>query len=275
MYSLEEESYPVEVKQVHAKIGEKPNRGMVTCFTFAAPVHVAKQKDHGRRHTISGFEIHDKTYRMSLRDDLLRSLAEKEMKSRSLHKMEEEEKKELPKESYNRHHTRRRSTLVTDVLTGKSPSKHKLGEREASLVSDVIKFVPKTAPRRGSLAATQQEENVNKPSPGKMEFVKQKQTRDVGKRRQMPGGPQSRLKEIAKLKYTSAARAAKMAHREAHISMTANRRLSLQAPDHYVTMRCVEQLHDFQDRNDMMERNTSAKFKNWQKKFKVGLNQNA
>lgn len=274
MYSLEEESYPVDVKQVQAKIGEKPNRGMVTCFTFAAPVHLAKQKDHGRRHTISGFEIHDKTYRMSLRNDLLRSLAEKEIKSRSLHTMEEEEKKELPKESYNRHHTRRRSTLVTDVLTAKSPSKHNLGKRKASLVSDVIKFDPRTAPRRGSSAGTQQE-NINKPSPGKMEFVKQKQPTKVSKRGHMPGGPQSRLKEIAKLKYTSAARAAKMAYQEAHISMTANRRLSLQAPDHYVTMRCVEQLNEFQDRNDMMEKNTSAKFKNWQKKFKIGLNQNA
>ncbi|KAL9956243.1 hypothetical protein ACROYT_G037693 [Oculina patagonica] len=92
---FEEEAYPVDVKQVHVKIGEKPNRGVVTCFTFAAPAFVAKQHDQSRRHTISGFEIHDKSYRVSLRDDLLRSLAQKEMKSRSLQKIEEE-KKEQP-----------------------------------------------------------------------------------------------------------------------------------------------------------------------------------
>lgn len=265
----EEEAYPVDVKQVHVKIGEKPNRGMVTCFTFAAPAFVAKQNDQGRRHTISGFEIHDKSYRVSLRDDLLRSLAQKEMKSRSLQKIEEE-KKEQPEESYNRHQTRRRSTLVTDILTAVSPSKHTPGDRKASLVSDVVKFDPNSAQRRGSLAGTQ--ENLNKPPPSKLEFVKPRTTAD--KRARVPGGRQSRLKEIDKLKYTSAARAAKMAFQEAHISMAANRRLSLQAPDHYVTMHCVEKLHEFQDRNVKMEKNTSAKFKNWQKKFKIGLNQN-
>lgn len=259
----------MDVKQVHVKIGEKPNRGVVTCFTFAAPAFVAKQHDQSRRHTISGFEIHDKSYRVSLRDDLLRSLAKKEMKSRSLQKIEEE-KKEQPEESYNRHQTRRRSTLVTDILTAVSPSKHTPGERKASLVSDVVKFDPNTAQRRGSLAGYQ--ENAGKPSaPSKLEIVKPRRTAD--KRARVPGGRESRLKEVGKLKYTSAARAAKMAFQEAHISMAANRRLSLQAPDHYVTMHCVEKLHEFQDRNVKMEKNTSAKFKNWQKKFKIGLNQ--
>lgn len=259
----------MDVKQVHAKIGEKPNRALVTCFTFAAPAFVAKQSNQSRRHTISGFEIHDKSHSASLRDDLLRSLAQKEMKSRSLQKIEEE-KKELPEESYNRHKTRRRSTLVTDVLTAVSPSKHKPGERKASLVTDVIKCDANTAQRRVSLAESQ--ENVNKPLPSELKIVKPRTTAD--KRARVPGGRESRLKEIAKLKYTSAARAAKMAFHEAHISMEANRRMSLQAPDHYVTMNCVEKLHEFQDRNVKMEKNTSAKFKNWQKKFKIGLNQN-
>ncbi|KAJ7350962.1 hypothetical protein OS493_037580 [Desmophyllum pertusum] len=63
------------LNQYHAKIGERPR--MVTCFTFAAPAYIAKQQNQGRRHTISGFEIHDKSYRMSLRDDLLRSSSSK------------------------------------------------------------------------------------------------------------------------------------------------------------------------------------------------------
>lgn len=260
----------MDVKQVHAKIGEKPNRGMVTCFTFAAPSYVMKQTNQGRRHTISGFEIHDKSYRASLRDDLLRSLAQKEMKSRSLQKIEEEKKALPAEEAFNRQKTRRRSTLVTDVLTAAvSPSKHKPEQRRASLVSDVIKFDPKTANRRGSLAENQ--ENLNKPSPNKLEIVK---ARTTDNRKRVPGGRESRLKEIAKLKYTSAARAAKMAFQEAHISMEANRRLSLQCPDHYVTIPGVEKLPDFQNRSNNVEKNASAKFKNWQKKFKIGLNPN-
>lgn len=208
---------------------------------------------------------------MSLRDDLLRSLAQKEMKSRSYQKIDEE-KRSLPEESYNKHRTRRRSTLVTDVLTV-VPSDHKPkpGERKASLVSDVIKFDPNTAERRGSLAGSQA--NLNKPSQCKIETVK---TRATGGRAGGPDGRQSRLKEIAKLKYTSAARAAKMAFKEAHISMEANRRLSLQAPDHYVTMKCMEKMHDFQERKENIDKNTSAntKLTNWQKKFKRGLNPN-
>lgn len=265
MQFAEEEAYPVDVTQVQAKISEKTNRGIVTCFTFAGTTYVTKQTKQGRRHTISGYEIHDKCYRPSLRDDLLRSLAQKQMKSSSLHKLEEE-KKPLPEEAFNRQKSRRRSTLVTDVITAAlQPSKQKAEQRRASLVSDVIKFDPKTT---SSFAAGNQE-NWNTSLPQKLEIVKA--CKSDNRERMVPGGRESRLKEIAKLKYTSAARAAKMAYREAHISMETNRRLSFQGSPHYVTIPGVEKLPDFQNRTSNIEKNTSAKFKNWQKKFKIGL----
>ena len=256
----------MDVKQVHAKIGEKSNRGMVTCFTFAAPTYVTKQTNQGRRHTISGYEIHDKSCRASLRDDLLRSLAQKEIKSKSMHKTEGG-RKAIPEEAFNRQKSRRRSSLVTDVITvAVSPSKHKPERRRASLVSDVIKVDAKTANRRGSLARYQ--ENVNTLIPNKLEIVKACKTDNP---ESAPGGRETRMKEIAKLKYTSAARAAKMAFQEAHIAMEANRRLSVQCSAHYVTIPGVEKLPDFQNKSKNVIKNTSAKFKNWQKKFKIGL----
>ena len=279
--SEEEESYPVDVQPIHPKIGQKSK--VVKCFTFAAKPCLPKQKhDPGRRHTLSGFEIHDKSYGLNLRDDLLRNLAEKEMKEKSLHKFEEE-KKALPAESYNRHKSRRRSTLVTDVLQTVTPPKEKKNEpyqRKASLVSDVIKFDPKTAAvRRGSLAGSKanpqnqpetiMEESTN--SPATSENAQEPAINQCAKspRKRMPGGRESRFKEVDKLKYTSAARAAKLAFKEAHISMQANRRLSSQGPDHYLTMQNVVKLQGIEK-----EPTTSTKFINWIKKFKVGLAKN-
>lgn len=238
-----------------------------------------QQHDQGRRHTISGFEIHDKSHKFNLRDDLLRSLAKKE--ARSLHKIEEE-KKELPVESYNKHHTRRRSTLVTDVLQTVTPApnenKKETKQRKASLVSDVIKFDPKNADRRGSSAGSKA--NLHKPPPqnqpqSKLQTPNAPATSQRAKspNKRMPGGRESRLKEVAKLKYTSAARAAKMAFNEAHISMQANRRLSLQGPDHYLTLQTVAKIQGVKN-NIEKETSTNTKFINWRKKFKVGLEQN-
>lgn len=283
--SEEEESYPVDVQPIHPKIGHKSK--VVKCFTFVPKPCLPKQKhDPGRRHTISGFEIHDKSYGLNLRDDLLRNLAQKEMKQKSLDKFEEE-KKALPAESYNRHKSRRRSTLVTDVLQTVTPPKEKKNEpyqRKASLVSDVIKFDPKTvAERPGSLAGSKanllkppqnqpetiMEEGTN--SPETSENAHEPATNQCAKspRKRMPGGRESRFKEVDKLKYTSAARAAKLAFKEAHISMQANRRLSLQGPDHYLTMQTVVQLRGIEK-----EPSTNTKFINWKKKFKVGLETN-
>lgn len=176
---------------------------------------------------------------MNLRDDLLRTLAKREAKS--LHKIEEE-KKALPIESYNRHRTRRRSTIVTDVLKEVTPPKEAKEEpkdRKPSLVTDVIKFFQKKKERRDSLIGAPQ------PHP---------QPRPETQPQSQPGGHYSRFKEILELKYTSAAKAAKMAFKEARISMQANRRLSPQAPDHYLT-------------------SANTKFANWRKKFQVGLKQ--
>ena len=254
------------MKQVHAKIGEKSNRGMVTCFTFTAPANVTKQTNEGRRHTISGHEIHDKSHHASLRDDLLRSLAQKEMRSRSMQKTEVE-KKALPEESFNRQKSRRRSSLVTDVISAVvSPSKHQPEQRRASLVSDVTKFDAKTTNRRGSLVKYQ--ENVTTLLPNKLDIVKKRKSDNPER---VPGGRDTRMKEIAKLKYTSAARAAKLAFKEAHISMEANRRLSIPCSAYHVTIPGVEKLPDFQNKSTNIIKNTSAKFKNWQKKFKIGL----
>lgn len=276
--SEEEESYPVDVQPIHPKIGQKSK--VVKCFTFVPKPCLPKQKhDPGRRHTLSGFEIHDKSYGLNLRDDLLRNLAQKEMKKKSLDKIEEE-KKALPAASYNRHKSRRRSTLVTDVLQTVTPPKEKPYQRKASLVSDVIKFDPKTAAeRRGSLTGSKanpqnqpetiMEESTN--SPATSENVHEPVTNQCAKspRKRMPGGRESRFKEVDKLKYTSAARAAKLAFKEAHISMEANRRLSFQGPDHYLTMQTVVQLKGIEK-----EPSTNTKFTNWKKKFKVGLETN-
>lgn len=300
IFSEEEESYPVDVQPIHPKIGQKPE--VVTCFTFAAKSYLPKQKhDPGRRHTISGFEIHDKHYGLNLRDDLLRDLAQKEMKAKSFHKVEEE-KNALPAESYNRRKNGRRYTLVTDVLQTVTPPKEKKNEpyqRKASLVSDVIKFHPKTAAERQATLAVSNPKtaaerretlavskaNLLKPPQNQPENTMRERTKSPAKsknvhepatnqraespRKRMPGGRESRFKEVAKLKYTSAARAAKLAFKEAYISMQANRRLSLQGPDHYVTMQGVVQLQGIEK-----EPSTNTKFIKWKRKFKVALETN-
>lgn len=267
----EEETYPApaEVKPVQAKIGEKAKRGVITCFTFATPAYVTKQTDQGRRHTISGHEIHDKSYRANLRDDLLRSLAQKEMRSRSV-QITEEEKKGPPEESFNRQKSRRRSSLVTDVITATtSLSQHKSERRRSSLAPGVIKFDSKDTNSGGSLVRYRA--SLNTSIPNKLEIVKARTTDNP-----VPCGRETRMKEIAQLKYTSAARAAKMAFQEAHISMKANRRLSIQCPAHYTIIPGVEKLPDFYSmRLKNVDKNTSAKFKSWQKKFKIGLTANS
>ena len=221
---------------------------------------------------------------MNLRDDLLRTLAKKEAKS--LHKIEEE-KKALPIESYNRHRTRRRSTIVTDVLKEVTPPKEAKDpkERKPSLVTDVIKFDQKSKERPGSLIGA----NVNLHGPPQPQPRPETQLQSpkshlegpkapaVNQRTEspntrIPGGRDSRFKEISKLKYTSAAKAAKMAFKEAHISMQANRRLSLQAPDHYLTMQTMVKIQGIKD-NIEKEPSANTKFANWQKKFQVGLKQ--
>ena len=296
---------------------------MVTCFTFAAPTYVPKQTKTVRRHTISGYEIHDKSHRPSLRDDLLRSLAQKEIRSRSLQKIDEGEKKALPEESFNRQKSKRRSSLVTDIITAvvSAPSEHTPGQSRVSLVSDVIKSasrrsslagsqknwitslhkqvesVNSCASRRSSLAGSQknwitsvhkQVESVNSCASRRsslagsqnnwitslhkqLEIVKSCKT--DSRERVGPGGRESRLKEVAQLKYTSAARAAKMAYQEAHIAMEANRGLyiAFKCAPHYSTIPGVERLSDYQHKTNSVEKNASAKFKDWQKKFKIGL----
>ena len=218
---------------------------------------------------------------MNLRDDLLRTLAEKEAKS--LHKIEEE-KKALPIESYNRHRTRRRSTIVTDVLKEVTPPKEAKKEpkdRKPSLVTDVIKFDQKNKERRGSSIGAPQPHQQPRPETqpqsqpkGHLESPKVPAVNQRAKTpsKRIPGGRDSRFKEISKLKYTSAAKAAKMAFKEAHISMQANRRLSLQAPDHYLTMQTMVKIQGMKD-NIEKEPSANTKFANWQKKFQVGLKQ--
>ena len=224
----------------------------------------------------------------------MRSLAKKEIQAKSLHKFEEEKQAVPPIASYNRQKARRRSTLVTDIIQTVAPPKEKKTvpkERKASLVSDVIKFDPKNgANRRGSLVGSKV--NLLKPPQRQPEDVKpetpypptttrqapamtQPSTtqRAQGPSRRVPGGRESRLKELAKLKYTSAARAAKMAFNEAHISMQANRRLSLQVPDHYLTMQTVAKIQGVKDKTEH-DPSTNTKFINWRKKFKVGLQTN-
>lgn len=268
----EEEAYPVEVKQVQPKIVEKSKGRMITCFnTFAAPTYVKKQTNQGRRHTISGHEIHDdKSYRANLRDDLLRSLAQKEiMRTRSMQKTVEE-KKAPPEESFNRQKSRRRSSLVTDVVTAATPpNQHKTEQRRSSLVCDVIKFESKVNNSGGSLVRYQA--NVSTSIPSKLEILKARTTGDSP----IPSNRETRMKEIAKLKYTSAAKAAKLAFQEAHLSMKTNRRLSILCPAHHSIIPGVEKLPDFYSMNmKNVDKNMSAKFKSWQKKFKIGLTAN-
>ena len=284
--SSEEETYPVEIQKTPAKIGKKTK--MVTCFTYTAPAHATKQSNQARRHTISGLEIHDKDCALNLRNDLLRSFAQRRM---SLQKIEEETKP-LAGVSYNKPRPRRRSTLVTDVLTivSNKEHEHKLEGRKSSLVSDVIKFDPRTAGshgflrgnlptvgsqegRRDSLEGVPQgyQGNSNKPNqPQKLEFVASRSKKGP---KVIPDSRQARMNEISKLRYTSAARAAKMAFREAHVSMKVNRRLSLQATDHYVTMKCVERIFELQGTKIEEDGSSLTKLKNWQKKFKMALNE--
>ena len=209
----------------------------------------------------------------------------------SLQKIEEETKP-LADVSYNKPRPRRRSTLVTDVLTVVSSKEHehKLEGRKSSLVSDVIKFDPRTAGShgflRGNLPTVGSQEgrrdslegvhegyqgNSNKPNqPQKLEFVASRSKKGA---KVIPDSRQARMNEISKLRYTSAARAAKMAFREAHVSMKVNRRLSLQATDHYVTMKCVERIFELQGTKIEENYSSLTKLKNWQKKFQMALNE--
>ncbi|XP_068716922.1 testis-specific serine/threonine-protein kinase 1-like [Montipora capricornis] len=291
---FEEESYPVEIKQLHPKLGQSPR--LINCFTFPAKEQQPKQSrwDTSRRHTISGLPVLDSSYRMNLRDDLLRSLADKAVKS--LHAIEEE-KKELPIESYGRRHSRRSSTIVTDVLGSLTPTDNiakDLSDKKTSLVADVImKFDPK---KRGSTASREMTRlpkhlktgivtrSLPQIQPGYVNAQRLKvENRSVPEKylplaclsRRIPGGRDSRFKEIQKLKFTSAARAAKMAFKEAQISMQANRRMSSVATDYYVTV----QFHTINNTSRMqgsIEKDASAntKFFLWRKKFQeAGLNQ--
>ena len=219
----------------------------------------------------------------------------------------EEEKKAPPDESFNRQKSRRRSSLVTDVITTTSPCKHKPRyqanvntslTRNANSGGSLVRYQvsintssPSITNSGGALVRYQANMNTSSPSntnssgslvryqanvntavPSKLEIVKARKTgdnpADVPSRREM------RMKEIAKLRHTSAARAAKMAFQEANISMKANRRLSILWPAHYSTIPGVEMLPEF-SRSRNVDKNTSVKFKNWQKKFKIGLAANS
>ena len=112
---VEEEVFPVTNKPANSKIGA--NKKLSIFHSFQATSHSLQQHENERRrHTISGLEIqeNDGSRRLSLRNDLLRSLALKEMKTRSLQKIDDEGKAQ-PSEGY-RTNSRRRSTLVSDVV---------------------------------------------------------------------------------------------------------------------------------------------------------------
>lgn len=250
----------------------------------------SKSSHQSRRHTISGLTVQDGSYRTNLRDDLLRSLADQAVKS--IHAIEED-KKELPIESYGRQHSRRGSTIVTDILNTKTPTidiPKDVTDTKRSLVSDVImKFDPK---KRASTAFVFQPQLT---MPGmtlsapqiKFGYVNKErievknlssperyqQISSFGGRR-MPGGRDSRFKELNQLKFTSAARAAKMAFKEAQICMQANRKTSVLPDDYYLTLQS-RKIHNKSKIQGSIDKDASAhtKFLLLQKKFQVGLNQ--
>ena len=73
-----------------------------------------------------------------------------------------------------------------------------------------------------------------------------------------------------KLKYTSAAKAAKMAANEARVIRDANRRHSLETPEQLQKFKIQPAKQNVS--NSEQERSFNAKFKNWQKKCQKGLN---
>ncbi|XP_067044309.1 uncharacterized protein [Acropora muricata] len=288
---FEEESYPVKVKQVEPHLDHKAKLG--TCFANP-PKDVqqmqAKSSHQSRRHTISGLTVQDSSYRTNLRDDLLRSLADQAVKS--MHATEEDNK-ELPIESYGRQHSRRRSTIVTDILSTTTPTTRVANDdidTKPSLVTDVImKFDPK---KRGSRAFIFQPQltmpGMTRSAPLiKSGYVHKERVKienfSLPERypqitslsgRRIPGGRDSRLKELNKLRFTSAARAAKMALKEAQICSQANRRTSVLTDDHYLTLQ-TRTIHNKSRIQRSIDKDASAntKFAILRRKFQVGLNQ--
>ena len=291
VYPSEEESYPVKVKQVEPHLGHKAK--LATCLANPSKdvqQMQAKSSHQSRRHTISGLTVQDSSYRTNLRDDLLRSLADQAVKS--MHATEEDNK-ELPIESYGRQHSRRRSTIVTDILSTTTPTTGIANDdidTKPSLVTDVImKFDPK---KRGSRALIFQPQltmpGMTRSAPLiKPGYVHKQRVKienlSLPERypqmislsgRRMPGGRDSRLKELNKLRFTSAARAAKMALKEAQICSQANRRTSVLTDDHYLTLQ-TRTIHNKSRMQGSIDKDASAntKFAILRKKFQVGLNQ--
>lgn len=294
VYPSEEESYPVKVKQVQPHLGHKAKLG--TCFANPSKdvqQMQAKSSHQSRRHTIStisGLTVQDSSYRTNLRDDLLRSLADQAVKS--MHATEED-KKELPIESYGRQHSRRRSTIVTDILSTRTPTidiENDDIDTKPPLVTDVImKFDPKKGGSKDFIFQPQltmpgmtRSAPLIKPGYVHKQRVKIEnlslperypQTTSLSGRR-MPGGRDSRLQELNKLRFTSAARAAKMAFKEAQICSQANRRTSVLPDDHYLTLQ-TRTIHNKSRMQGSIDKDASAntKFLILRKKFQVGFNQ--
>ena len=214
MFSTPAEEVFPEVTPVRAKIGTSK---IVTCLTsplVSLPVTIKFDKGR-RRHTITLHGHKRSQRRVSLRDELLRTMAAKEMRSRSSQMLAEEMKQCKSLENVKKMNANvhvRRNSLVHDVLhvDHKVASERRLSSvnRKPSIVSDVT-FHPRDA----------------RTSPQKLLW--KSQSRKAILHAHDVIGRAEREQELASLKFSKAGSAARRAAQEAHKENEKNKRPSL------------------------------------------------
>lgn len=184
---------------------------MVTCLTspiVSLPVTLTYDKGR-RRHTLAGYPAKkDKSKRrISLRDELLRTIAAKEMKSRSSQMLADVERSSKSLENVKKMNESkhvRRNSLVHDVINidHKATQERRMSmtNRKASLVTDVTYKTPEPKPKSAILKF----------------LVSGKNKKEVVMTTAEIDGRTDREKELKALKFSKAGNAARMAAREAH-----------------------------------------------------------
>lgn len=195
----EEEIFPQNVTPVHDK------KKITTCLTspsISLPVTIAFDKER-RRHTLAGDQYENTKKRGPIRDELLRTIAAKEVRSKSSLMLAEAQSKTMSLENVkkmNQFKHVRRHTLVQNVINidHQETKERRMSatNRKASLVSDV---------------------SYKTPSSRKLKFlVSGKSKKEIVMTAEDISGKDEREKELRALKFSEAGNAARMAAKESH-----------------------------------------------------------
>ncbi|KAK3724974.1 hypothetical protein QZH41_005875 [Actinostola sp. cb2023] len=150
--SQEEEIFPKNVTPLRG------NEKEVTCLTspiVSLPVTLTFDKGR-RRHTLAGHTKYETSKRrVSLRDELLRTIAAKEMKSKSSQMLADVKRKSMSLENVKKMNESkhiRRNSLVHDIIhidhEATRERRMSMTNRKPSLVADVVYTPPSMQPRQ-------------------------------------------------------------------------------------------------------------------------------